>query len=391
MEKINVLLIISSLEYGGAERQVVELMNNFDRTTISPTLCSLSDVVPLAENLLNKNEDLVIIAKKWKYDFTTVFRVAKLMKDRKIDVVHAFLFDSEVVARFAAHLANVSVSISSERNSDYSIPVIRRLFYSLTKNWTDGLIANSKAGKNFVINAFKLNHETIHVIYNGLDIKRFYPDKKLGCKIRKELGITELDTVIGMVASFKKQKHHDIYLKMAKIILGKKPTTWFLMVGEPLSDNQQGADEYHKEIRMLVDELQIKERCFFLGSRNDMLEIYNSCDITVLTSSREGTPNVLLESMACGVPVVASDVADNSIIVKNSVTGFIVPFGDIDAFVEKTMEIVNDSAGTLKMASEARDWVANNFSTEDLAKKTESIYRHILYKKKHYSIKTKNQ
>src|SRR4051812_28127205 len=95
---ISVCLLISSLEFGGAERQVVEMIRSFDRQKVKPIVCSLSSEVPLARYLPGNREDLSIVEKRGKYDFTTVFRVARLLRKQQIDVVHAFLFDAEIVA-----------------------------------------------------------------------------------------------------------------------------------------------------------------------------------------------------------------------------------------------------------------------------------------------------
>lgn len=208
------MILISSLEFGGAERQVIELMKQYDRQKIKPILCSLSDHVPLADTLPNKATELFIVKKSWKFDFTTIFRVAKLLKQHKVDVVHAFLFDAEITARIAARLSAVPVVIGSERNSDYIMPRIQKVFQHLTKHWLTGLIANSNAGKRYIQNELGLLPESVYVIHNGIDINRFVPNAQAGQKVRREVGIPDGASVIGMIASFKHQKRHDIFLRM---------------------------------------------------------------------------------------------------------------------------------------------------------------------------------
>lgn len=375
------MILISSLEYGGAERQVVELIKQFDRKYIDPIVCSLSDYVPLASTLPNPEDDLIIVKKTWKYDITTIFRVARLMKEKKIDVVHAFLFDAEIVARLAARWVGVPIVVGSERNSNYHIPFIQKVIQQLTKSWLTGLIANSNAGKRFVKRTLGLTNESVYVVHNGIDVEKFKPDNNSGRHIRKELGIGFEEKVIGMIASFKKQKRHDYFLQIARTILDLDPKSWFIMVGEPLRDNQQGAKRYHKEIRQMVDNLKIGDRCLFLGSRNDMSAIYNACDVTVLTSSREGTPNVLLESMACGIPVVASDIADNANIVSHGKSGYIAKCGNVSGFSNYIQLLLKDRDKRMAMGEVARNWVASAFSTTSLARKTERVYIDLMERK----------
>ena len=109
-----------------------------------------------------------------------------------------------------------------------------------------------------------------------------------------------------------------------------------------------------------------------------MKAVYNACDLTVLLSMREGTPNVLLESMACGVPVIASEVADNSIIVLNKVTGYIIPCGDEANAAKDAVELLLDPAKKKQMGSAAREHVQQNYSIGETARKMENIYRKYL-------------
>jgi glycosyltransferase involved in cell wall biosynthesis len=184
-----------------------------------------------------------------------------------------------------------------------------------------------------------------------------------------------------MIASFKRQKNHPAFFRMAKAVLQQLPETRFLCVGEPLRDNQQGAADYHREVSRLVDSLGVRDRCLFVGNRQDMPEVYSACDLTVLPSTREGTPNVLLESMACGVPVVATDVADNAYIVPHGRAGFIVPLHDVVALTSRVSELIADRAKRQAMGAWARDWVRREFSTAALADKTAAIYVECLTRK----------
>ena len=130
----------------------------------------------------------------------------------------------------------------------------------------------------------------------------------------------------------------------------------------------------------LVDELRIRDRCTFLGNRDDVDRLYPACDVTVLPSLFEGTPNVALESMACGVPVIATDVSDNSVIVPDGVAGFIVPIGDEAALASRVARVLGDRDLRLRMGVAARSWVEHEFSTARLSDKTETIFRDALAK-----------
>lgn len=376
---LRVMLLISSLERGGAERQVVELVRGLDRRRFDPFVCSLAEHVPLASNLPDPDRDLVIVQKRWRFDATTIRRVSRVMTERSVDLVHAFLFDAEMVGRLAGRLARVPVVLGSERNTDYRRPLIHAACLTLTRSLSDGLIANSHSGKRFVHRTLGVPLERIHVIHNGINTERFCPGD--GREAREEWGIDETDQVVGMVASFKRQKNHAMFFKMANAIHRKFPRAWFLCVGEPLRDNFAGAEDYHREMSELVRTVDAHDRILMLGSRKDMRNVYNACDVTVLTSRHEGTPNVLLESMACGVPVVATRVSDNEHIVADGETGFIVELDDVESMAARVAGLLADPGRRFQMAEAARTRVCEHFSTACLCQKTGELYE-TLYQRK---------
>ncbi|MCH7701695.1 MAG: glycosyltransferase, partial [Planctomycetes bacterium] len=338
-EPIRVMLLVSSLERGGAERQVVLLANHLDRRRFEVTVCSLSPEVPLAVDLIDRDRVLTVVAKRWRYDLGAVTRVAGLMRRLRTQMVHAFLFDAEMVARLAAKLAGVPIVVSSERNSNYVRPVIHSLCLRLTSPWSAAMIANSHAGKRFTVRTLGVPADRIHVVHNGVDTDRFRPRESH--RLRSALGIAPDHPLVGMVASFKPQKNHLMFLRMAGRVLERIPETRFVCVGERLCAGEgaigatgSGARvhaqsaEYHRTIASALDGLALGDRVMMPGKWDDMPDFYNACDLTVLTSRHEGTPNVLLESMACGVPVVATEVSDNADILPEGCGGFLVQLDD---------------------------------------------------------------
>jgi glycosyltransferase involved in cell wall biosynthesis len=369
---VNVMLLVSSLEAGGAERQVVELVRSLDRRRFSPLVCSLSDRVPLARHLPDPDRELVIVRKRWTYDATAILRVGRVARAHGISIVHAFLFDAEMVARSLRRAGVVPVMIGSERNSDYALSRFKTACLRGTSGWLDALVANSDAGRRFSIRTFGVEPGRVHVIRNGVDVERFR--RADGRAMRASLGVAPRAPLVGMIASFKRQKRHEDFFRAARLVLEQIPEARFVCVGEPLADNQQGAADYHREMRQIVDSLGLAGRIGFPGGQDDMAAVYSACDLTVLPSSREGTPNVLLESMACEVPVVATNVADNAAIVPHGRVGLIVPPGDVNGLAGAIIDLLGNPGRRESMGSAAREWVLQEFSTAALARRTEAIY-----------------
>ena len=379
---ISVCLLISSLEFGGAERQVVEMVRSFDPNVVKPIVCSLSSKVPLARFLPGKPGELTIIERRGRFDFTTIFRVARLLRRHRVDVVHAFLFDAEIVARLAAPLARVPVVIASERNTEYVRPRLHTFALKSTEGLFDVMVANSMSGKKFNIRTLGLTDSQIEVVHNGVDVERFRPDRATGLAFRERLGIGPETPLIGMVGSYKRQKAQDCFLRMAARIRVDVPSAHFVLVGEPLRDDFEDTSRFQAEVQELAKTLKLSECCRFLGNQQDMKAVYNACNATALLSRREGTPNVVLESMACGVPAIATDVADNSLIIVNGKTGFVVPPEAYEAAAACAIRILLNPALQREMSAAARTHACQQFSLRTAAGKLENIYARCLQSKR---------
>ena len=135
---------------------------------------------------------------------------------------------------------------------------------------------------------------------------------------------------------------------------------------------------YHLEVSRALEEAGLAGRCRLLGRVEDVERVYRACDVTVLTSRHEGTPNVVLESMACGVPVVVTDVADNATLVPEGVAGAVVPSGDAAAMAARVLALLADEPGRREMGAAARRHVQERFSPRAMARQTEALYERLL-------------
>jgi len=371
-----VLVLIGNLEHGGSQRQAVELANHLDESRFTVTVCSLSDNVPLAAGLRRKDERLVVVPRQRRLCPRTVWRLARLMRKRNIGVVHDFHSSAEILGRVAARMAGVPAVVASERSCDGERTKFQNLCHHLTQSWFDVIIANSESGKRLHVERLGLPADRVRVVRNGVDSSKFRPSK--GLRVRRELRIPAHAPVMGMVAAFQRHKRHEDFFRIARLVRHRFPGARFLCAGEPLREQPRKRDDYHMEIREMVHAEGLAGHCLFLGARDDMPDVYAACDVTVLTSSREGTPNALLESMACGVPAVVTDVSDNAHLVPGSDVGYIVAVGDVEETAHRVCELLADSDRRKDRGRIARDWVVREFSTAGLARRTEAVYLDVL-------------
>lgn len=371
-----IVLVISNLEFGGAQRQVIELANGFDASAFDVHVVSLSEYVPLGKSLRDCASRLHVLPKRRKFDLGLIKRLADLLRSLRADVVYGFLFDAVIASGLAGRLAGTKVVVGSERNTDYVLKGTQRIAYRLTRPCFDLMIANSNAGAQFNSQTIGLDIAKYRVVHNGVDTRRFQLRDATG--IRSELGIAANELIVGMFASFKQQKNHEMFFRAARLVSDRVPFARFLLVGDELHAGMHGSSDYKRAMMRLVDELDLRSRCIFLGNRPDVEALYPVCDVTVLPSHFEGTPNVLLESMACGVPVIATNVSDNAIVAPEGEVGFIVRAGEVRGFADRMIGILTDSVLRKKMSERARQWVEQEFSIAKLVMKTQGILEQAL-------------
>lgn len=370
--RLRVVQVISNLEYGGAQRQVIELANNLDAEQFDVHVCSLSDYVPLAGDLHDAGRRLHIVNKQWKFDVTVIPRLARLLRDLDAEVVHGYLFDAEIATRVAGRLVRTPLVVGSERNTEYRLKPRQLIVYRLTRSWVDIVVANSNAGAAF--NQRTLGHvpSAYRVVHNGVNAEKFHPRE--GSVVRRELGVAESALVIGMFASFKLQKNHALLFAAFKQACQHLPEARLLLVGDELYGGMHGSDQYKRQMQNLIDQLGIRDRCLFIGNQTDVARLYSACDVTVMPSLFEGTPNAVLESLACGVPVIATNVSDNAYLIPEGRVGFTVPLGDTETLSERICRLLSNSRLRQEMGRQAREWVMQEFSTLRLATKTAGVY-----------------
>jgi len=320
-----------------------------------------------------RRDRLHIITKRFKFDASVVPRLASLLRKTRTDIVQSYLFDADIAAFLAGRLAGCSLVVGSERNADYVMKRRQVLLYRLTRRYVDLLIANSHAGAAYNERVVGYPSSNYRVVHNGVDTVRFAPTDPAA--VRTELGVAGDEHVVGMFASFKQQKNHPLFFRAAARVLQRFPRTRLLLVGDELYGGMHGSDEYKREVMDLVERLGLKSRCIFAGNQDAVQRYYPACDLTVMSSHFEGTANAVLESLACGVPVVATAVSDTSMILPDGRAGFVVPAGDETAMTARIEALLADARLRWTMAQSAREWILKEFSSERLAAKTADVYR----------------
>jgi glycosyltransferase involved in cell wall biosynthesis len=232
------------------------------------------------------------------------------------------------------------------------------------------IIYNSKVSAD-QHEAIGFNAHRRELIPNGFDCVRFRPDPEARLRTRKKLGLAESDVAIGLIARYHPMKDHRTFLSAAALLEKTGQSARYLLAG-------RGVDRFNTAITDAVHELGLGNRVMLLGERPDIPEIMASLDMGCLTSAwGEGFPNVIGEAMACGIPVVTTDIGDSSWIVAD--TGRVVAPGDPTALARAWQELIAlGSAGRAALGGLARARIVSDFSLERVIAEYSRLYRAVL-------------
>ncbi len=332
LNKTNIFFLIRSLNIGGTERQLIELVKGLDSNHFDITVGLFYNEGALIEEIKSMPWiHVVSLNKSGRWDVIRfVLRFIKLLKSLQPDILYSFLPDANIAGLIAGRLSGVKRVVWGVRASnmdvsryDWLARMSLRLSAFLSK-FPDAIIANSHAGKEFH-RGIGYSTNRMMVIPNGICTDRFKPDYSAGLKVRDEWGIDEETITIGLIGRFDPMKDHATFLRAVKIFNQEGCSVRFVCIGD-------GKGPCKSEIHSLCRTLGLNGSLIWAGEMEDMPSVYNAIDIVTSSSSGEGFPNVIGEAMACGVLCVVTDVGDSAIIVGE--TGNVVPSEDPQALAD---------------------------------------------------------
>jgi len=368
-EKRKVVLFIDSLVRGGAQRQLVELARNLDRNLFDPIVLVYHDIPQLRSDLEERDIPVVLIPKSTKADFRFLMKLVSFFRTEKPDIIHSYLKTPNMWARIAGRLAGVRRIITSERNIDIQHSVIRMSIEKILHYFSNYIAVNAEAIKYILVNKLKIPEHKIKVIYNGVDTDRFckYDVEKVK-NIRASYGYGKEELVVTLPGRIEPQKNH-MCLLQALYELRRYNKIKVLFVGNEVD----GA--LKSELMRFVNANGLNGMVRFAGRQDDMVAVYNLSDAVVLPSLWEGFPNILLEAMSVGIPVIASDIADNRKIVIDGVNGFLFRSNDHIGLADILQKLVMGSNDqVIGMGKIGREIVCNTYSLGKMVKAYEDLY-----------------
>jgi len=349
---LRVMFMQTDMRIGGAEVLTTNIIRRLDRERFAPELCCLKERGELGEALAREIPVHAGLL-SGKYDLRVWPRLTRLLRDREIDaVITVGAGDKMFWGRLAARRVGVPVILSAIHSTGWP-DGIGRLNRMLTPI-TDAFIAVAASHGEFLANNLKLASDRVAVIPNGVDTQRFAPVSDVA-GIRRELGISPLDPVVGIVAALRPEKNHELFLEMSARVARQMPNARFLIVGD-------GPCRATLESR--ARELGVDRQTRFLGSRNDVPRLLAAFDVFALTSHIEANPLSILEAMSVGRPVVATNVGSIHEAIADGETGFLVTPGDSEQFADRVLRLLGAPLASHAMGLTAREAVVRRWSLE---------------------------
>ena len=367
-DRIRVMHLLTSFEVGGAEIVALNLAAGMDRSRFSVCACSLNGPGPIEERFRDAGVETFTLAPGGDGlagRIGPVRRLARLMKDRGVSVLHCHNTMPLICGAFAGRLARTPTTVCTR----HALNPRRRPGWPwrlerFAGRFTACQIAVSPGVLERGLAMRRMPRDRSCVIYNAIDTERFTPPAS-----RPE----RRETVFGCVARLSEEKRHCDLLLAVGILRNRGRDVSFRLIGD-------GA--CRPDLERQAHELGIEDRVEFLGTRDDVPALLRDLDVFVLPSRTEGLPLSVLEAMASGLPVVATRVGSLHEIVREGRTGLLVEAMNPQALAAALERLVLDRALRLDMGREARRVAETEFSLKRAVEQHEALYLELLRKKR---------
>ncbi|NTS78273.1 glycosyltransferase [Catenovulum sp. SM1970] len=368
---IRVLQFICSTGFYGAERWILALAKNLPKDDFP---CDL------AVTLEHNSQDLELVKQykaqelgktfevpmKHKFDFSVVDKLADIIKKQKYDVIHTHGYKSDILGVLAAKKAGIRCVVTPhgfENAKDFKLRMFIWLGNRVMK-YADVVVPLSKALCEDV-RGFGVKEKRLVYVQNGVDLSEV-EEQKVKENPLKSVGDAKRIGFVGQMIS--RKNIHDI-LDIFNQLAEKHPNITLSLLGD---------GESRAELEVYTQDLKHKERIEFLGFRDDRLELLQSFDLFVMTSTLEGIPRCLMEATAMGIPVAAYNIAGIDQLIEHEKTGLLAPFGEKELLASYWEELLFDTDKAKRLSDAACDFVNEHYAGKRMANEYTDVFKNVL-------------
>ena len=334
-------------------------------------LISLTDIVEY-EHVYDLPIKFEIIKRKYKKDFTIIFKLKKIINNFKPDIIHSWSTMASIYLAAANMFGRIPLvnAVLADAYAQLSLSDKHYLRVKLTTPFSDVLVSNSEAG----IRAYKTPLNKSVCIYNGIDFNRFEhlkPVKEMEYEILG--GAKNGRSVVAMVAGFDNRKDFGTLINAAIKICAVRKDLIFLLIGT--------GPELESLKARVPDEL-LTRQIIFTGQRSDVESILQIVDIGMLITFYEGLSNAIIEYMAMGKAVIATDGGGTAELIRDDFNGYLVEQKNETQIIEKLETLLNDQELRIRMGQNGYHWVRRQFDLKEITDQYIRLYNRLLNKGK---------
>ena len=362
---LRVMQLILGLQVGGLESMVVKLAMSLDPQRFSSLVCCLDQTGPLADELQQAGIEVLLLQRGQSgTDWSYPRRLAQLLRQQQVDVLHLHNPTALFYGAPAGRLAGVRPIIYTEHGRDYSHGWKSRLLNRMLTRMVDRVVVLHERARRYMHEQEGAPLGRIVKVYNGIaDPGRHSPAQRQ--QMRQSLGLNTDSSAIGIVARLDPIKNLPVLITAMQQIHRQQAKARLLIIGDgPLREalSQQVCDSGLDPVVQ------------FLGTRHDVPALLSALDLLVLPSSSEGLSMTLIEGSAAGLPLIASDVGGNNELVQDGVNGLLVKAGDSDALAAALLQLINDPALARRMGAASRKRYQQHFAASAMLAGYQALY-----------------
>jgi sugar transferase (PEP-CTERM/EpsH1 system associated) len=366
---LRVLHVLNRLATGGTENVVLRLIGGLDEQIFEHRLAAVRGMDPAFSGLALPGGELLLDGKEDSGFEFLILRLARVMRAYRPHIVHSRNWGT-IEAIPAARLARVPVVIHSEHGYDLDmltgLPRRRRIFRRASYGMADAVFAVTRELCDFHARQAWISPERIRVIYNGVDTQRFRPRPEERISLRRRFGLPQECFIVGTVGRTVTIKDHPTFLRAVESMVLKGINAHALLVGS--------GPELERNRQLAKDSSVLAGRVTFVGSSDEVPDILNTMDVFALTSISEGMSNTLLEAMATGLPVIATNVGGNPEVVVDGDSGWLFQPRDAEALASRLMSLASDENQRRQLSLAARQRIVERFSLARMLNDYSNLY-----------------
>jgi L-malate glycosyltransferase len=369
---IRILYLVQGLGVGGAEKQLLYLLQALDRSRFAPTLAAFrasGELRPAFEAadvpVVDLNIEFPIARPR---NLRSVHHFLQWMRAERFDILHSWLFHANVLAAFLGPRAGIGRVVLAERDVGYFHGNLHRLAARLAFRRAARIVPNTQAVADALVSRHLARKEQLMLIPNGVRFPAAAPTAEEVRLARRRFGLPEDGLVVATVGRFAPVKGHAHFIEAAAIVQQSFPHAVFALAGD---------GECAAQLRERARALQIDSVVKFVGVVDDVPAFLSGVDVFVMPSLSEGLANALMEAMALARPIVATRVGGNSALIENGRSGLLVPAADARALAEAINAQLRERERACMMGQSAR-MAIQPYSIEKMVARTVELYEQLL-------------